>query len=102
MNPLNLGGSPADKQGVNLLIIHAMDASAGTLMAVCRSRVTITSQLSKDEAKVTCEDCHEHLKCLACGWPIPISSRAARARGRRYHPACAEKLDLDGSAARPH
>ena len=82
--------------------IHALDAFTGTLMAVCRARVTITSQISKDDAKVTCEACRERLSCPACGWPIPISAAAALARGRRYHRACATKLELDAPPAPAH
>lgn len=73
--------------------VHALDPFAGSLAAVCRARVTVTSEVSKDAEKVTCDVCRERLVCPACGWPIPISSAAALARGRRYHIACAAKLE---------
>ena len=79
--------------------IHALDPSGG-LVAVCRARVTVTSQVSKDNGKVTCEACRERLVCPACGWPIPISAAAALFRGRRYHTACALKLELDSTHSR--
>lgn len=74
--------------------VHALDPFAGGLAAVCRARVTLTSDVSKDNAQVTCEGCRARLACPACGWPIPISSAAALAGGRRYHLACAAKLEL--------
>ena len=75
--------------------VHALDPFAGRLAAVCRARVTITSEVSKDSAQITCEACHEQLTCPGCGWPVPISSAAALAAGRRYHVACASGLEMD-------
>jgi len=56
--------------------------------------VAVTSDVSKDDAKITCERCRELLSCPACGWPIPISAAGAVNRGRRYHIACAAKLEV--------
>jgi len=86
---------------VNSNIIHALDGSAGKLVAVCRSRVTVTSQVSKDGDKVTCELCRERLQCPGCGWPIAANTPAVLAAGRRYHAACAVKLELDAPPPTP-
>ena len=75
--------------------VHALDPFGGKLAALCRARVTVTTDVSKDDAKVTCESCRQRVTCPACGWPIPISAAAALAKGRRYHTACALKLELD-------
>ena len=87
---------------MNSNIIHALDGSAGKLVAVCRSRVTVTSQVSKDSAKVTCELCHAQLLCPGCGWLIVGNTPAAMAAGRRYHAACAAKLELDAPPTPAH
>jgi hypothetical protein len=75
--------------------IHALDPFGGKLAALCRARVSITSDVSKDDTKVTCEACRDRVKCPGCGWPIPISAAAAEHKGRRYHAACALKLEID-------
>jgi hypothetical protein len=80
--------------------IHALDPFAGGLAAVCRAKVTLTSDVSKEAKDVTCMTCRERLSCPSCGWPIPISSAAAMAGGRRYHLACAAKLNLEAPAPR--
>ena len=82
--------------------VHALDPFGGRLAALCRARVTVTSDVSKDDAKVTCEACRQQALCPACGWPIPISAAAAIARGRRYHTACALKLELDEPSTSAH
>ncbi len=80
-------------------IVHALDR-AGGFTAVCRARVTVTSQITKDDAQITCEECRLRLTCPTCGWPIPVSAAAALAGGRRYHMACAAKLELDAPSSR--
>ena len=89
----------ADKRSVIQRPIHALDPFGGKLAALCRARVSITSEVSKDPSKVTCESCQDAVKCPACGWPIPISAAAALAKGRRYHTACALKLELDSPSS---
>ena len=85
---------------MNSNVIHALDGSAGKLIAVCRSRVSVTSQVTKDSAKVTCELCQAQLQCPGCGWVIMGNTPAVLAAGRRYHAACAVKLQLDAPPAR--
>ena len=82
--------------------IHALDPFGGKLAALCRARVTVTSEVSKDTSKVTCEACQEQATCPSCGWPIPISAAAATARGRRFHTACALKLEQDAPSTNTH
>jgi hypothetical protein len=85
---------------MNKAIIHALDSSARGLAAVCRTRVTTTSDVARDPDLITCEACRLSLTCPACGWPIPVSTAAAMARGRRYHIACASKLELEAPSSR--
>lgn len=84
---------------MNGRVVHALDAAIGGFAAVCRSRVKVTSDVSRDEAQVTCEVCRSRLTCPACRWPIPVTVAAVFTGGRRYHVACAGKLD-DSTSAR--